>query len=497
MAFPTPPIAPVRNPEIKFTKLFINNEFVDSVSGKTFPTINPVNGEKIADVQEGDKADVDKAVAAAQKALEFGSPWQKMDASQRGRLLNKLANLIDRDCGYLASLECVDNGKPYAAAFFVDTQGSNTLRYYAGWADKITGQTIPVDGNYLCYTKHEPVGVCGSIIPWNFPIPMLLWKIAPALACGNSVIVKPAEQTPLTALYIASLVKEAGFPPGVVNIIPGYGPTAGAAISSHPDINKVAFTGSAEVGRIVMEAAAKSNLKRVTLELGGKSPSVIFADTNLDVAVEQAHQALFFNNGQVCAAGSRTYVQEPIYDEFVKRSAERAKHKKVGDPFEHSSELGPVVDEDQFHKVLSLIDSGIKEGAKLQCGGKRLGEKGYFIQPTVFSDVTEDMRIGKEEIFGPVQQIIKFKTLEEAIERANKTDYGLAAAIFTENINTMLAFTSRVKAGTIWVNDYNIVRDQAPFGGFKQSGFGRELGSYALHEYTEVKTVFVKTPAKM
>ncbi|KAL3865715.1 hypothetical protein ACJMK2_043077 [Sinanodonta woodiana] len=467
---------PIRNPEIKYTQIFIDNDFINSESGKTFPTLNPTTGEKITDVQEGDKADIDKAVKAAYRAFEHDSTWRQMDASKRGYLLSRLADLIERDRLYIASLETLDNGKPFKNAFHGDLDMCiRTFRYYSGWADKVCGKTIPVDGTFFCYTKHEPVGICGQIIPWNFPIMMAAWKLAPALACGNVVILKPAEQTPLTALYLASLIKEAGFPPGVVNVIPGYGPTAGAAISSHPDINKVAFTGSTEVGKLIMEAAAKSNLKRVTLELGGKSPNVIFADANLDVAVEWSHQALFFNMGQCCTAGSRTYVQEEIYDNFVQKSVQRAKARTVGDPFNPSNESGPQVDEEQFNKILSLIESGKKEGAKLECGGQKIGNKGFFIQPTVFSDVTENMRIGREEIFGPVQQIIKFKTIEEVIQRANKTEYGLAAAIFTQNIDHALTFSSRVRAGTVWVNAYNVLSPCAPFGGFKLSGFGREL----------------------
>lgn len=497
MAFPPPPPA-IKNPEIKYTQLFINNEWVNSVSGKTFPTINPATAKKICDVQEGDKADVDKAVAAAKKAFEYGSEWRNMDASKRGVLLNKLADLMERDRLYLASLETLDNGKPFSAAFFMDLSATiNSLKYYAGWPDKIQGKTIPVDGTFLCHTRHEPVGVCGQIIPWNFPLAMMAWKIGPALACGCTIVLKPAEQTPLTALYVASLIKEAGFPPGVVNIVPGYGPTAGAAITSHPDINKVAFTGSTEVGKIIMEGAAKSNLKRVTLELGGKSPNVIYKDADLDYAVEWSHQALFFNMGQCCTAGSRTYVHEDIYDEFVKKSVARAQAKTVGDPYDPKIESGPQIDDEQFNKILSLIESGKQDGAKLECGGARMGSEGYFIQPTVFSGVTEKMRIGREEIFGPVQQIIKFKDLDEVIERANDTTYGLAAAIFTTSLDVANQFYSRVKAGTVWVNAYNILSPAAPFGGFKMSGIGRELGEYGLSQYTEVKTVFIKTPTKL
>lgn len=497
MAFPAPPPA-IKNPEIKYTQIFINNEYVNSVSGKTFPTINPATGQKICDVQEGDKADVDKAVAAAQKAFEDGSEWRTMDASKRGILLNKLADLIDRDRVLLATLETLDNGKPYAASFYVDLPGaSKYIRYFAGWPDKIQGKTIPVDGNFQCHTRHEPVGVCGQILPWNFPLAIMAGKIGPAVACGCTCVIKPAEQTPLTALYMGSLIKEAGFPPGVINIVPGYGPTAGAAISSHPDVNKVAFTGSTEVGKLIMEAAAKSNLKRITLELGGKSPNVIYKDVDLDYAVENAHQALFFNMGQVCTAGSRTYVHEDIYDEFVKRSVARAKAKTVGDPFDVKNESGPQVDDEQFKKILSMIESGKQEGAKLECGGARQGSEGYFIEPTVFSGVTEKMRIGREEIFGPVQQIIKFKDLDEVIKRANDTTYGLAAAIFTKSLDVANEFYSRVKAGTVWVNAYNAGGPSAPFGGFKMSGIGREFGEYGLAQYTEVKTVIVKTLTKL
>lgn len=497
MNLPAPP-PHVSDLEVKFTQVFINNEWVDAASGKTFPTINPATGKKICDVQEGDKADVDKAVAAAEKAFEFGSPWQKMDARQRGVLLNKMADLVDRDRVYLASLETLDNGKPYKDAFYIDFTGVvNTLRYCAGWADKIQGRTIPVDGSYLCYTRREPIGVCGQIVPWNFPALMFIWKIGPALATGNTVVVKPAEQTPLTALYLAQLSKEAGFPPGVVNVVPGYGPTAGAAISSHPRINKVAFTGSTEVGKLIMEAAAKSNLKRVTLELGGKSPLVICKDADLDYAVEYSHQAVFFNMGQVCTSGSRTYVQEDIYDEYVKKAVARAKAKTVGNPFDGKFESGPQVDKDQFNKILEMIESGKKDGAKLECGGAKIDGDGYFIQPTVFTGVNESMRIGKEEIFGPVQNIIKFKTLEEVITRANDTEYGLAAAVFTKDLDIAMEFSSRVRAGTVWINCYNANSGQAPFGGFKMSGIGRELGEYGMEHYTENKTVVIRTPNKL
>ncbi|XP_026470148.1 retinal dehydrogenase 2-like [Ctenocephalides felis] len=484
-------------PEIKYTKLFINNEFVDSVSGKVFPTINPATCEKIIDVSEADKADVDLAVAAARKAFHQNSEWRTMDASARGKLIYKLANLIERDIEYLSNLESLDNGKPYGDSVFDMNCAIDTFKYYAGWCDKIHGNTIPSDFGLTSFTFRQPVGVVGQIIPWNYPILMISWKWGPALAAGCTIVLKPAEQTPLTALYLAALTKEAGFPAGVINILPGYGPTAGAAIAEHPDINKVAFTGSTEVGRKVMAAAASSNLKRVSLELGGKSPLVIFDDADVDEAVQIAHGAIFANHGQNCCAGSRTFVQDGIYDKFVKKATELAAAKKLGDPFGKDVEQGPQVDQEMFNKVLELIESGKKEGATLQTGGERFGDKGYFVKPTVFSDVSDDMRIAKEEIFGPVQSILRFKSLDELIERANNTHYGLAAGIITKDINKALLFAKSVDAGSVWINCYDAVVPQAPFGGFKQSGTGRELGEDSLKEYLEVKTVTIKVPATM
>uniref|UniRef100_A0A8D8URZ9 Aldehyde dehydrogenase, mitochondrial n=1 Tax=Cacopsylla melanoneura TaxID=428564 RepID=A0A8D8URZ9_9HEMI len=487
---------PIVKPKIEHTQLFINNEFVNSQSGKVFETINPANGEVITEVQQGSKADVDRAVSAAQAAFKFNSPWRRMDASHRGRLLYKLADLIERDAIHLASLETLDNGKPYNMSFSVDVEYSiRTLRYFAGFADKIHGKTIPINGDFFSYTRHEPVGVCGQIIPWNFPLLMLAWKIAPALATGNTIVLKPAEQTPLTALAIARLVAEAGFPPGVLNIVPGYG-DAGAALVNHPGVDKVAFTGSTEVGKLVQQGSGASNLKRVTLELGGKSPNIIFDDADMEAAVEGAHQALFFNMGQCCCAGSRTFVQDTIYDEFVARSGERAKQRTVGDPFDEKVEQGPQIDKEQMDKILSFIESGKSQGAHLVAGGGRAGDKGYFVQPTVFANVRDDMKIAREEIFGPVQQLIRFSSIEEVIERANNTDYGLAAAVFTKDLDKTNYVTQGLRAGTVWVNCYNVLEIQAPFGGFKQSGFGREMSEYGLSQYTEVKSVIVKIPAK-
>ncbi|XP_025857334.1 aldehyde dehydrogenase 1A1 [Vulpes vulpes] len=495
-AMPDLPV-PLTNLTYKYTKIFINNEWHNSVSGKKFPVFNPATEEKICEVEEGDKEDIDKAVKAARQAFQIGSPWRTMNASERGRLIYKLADLIERDRLLLATMESINGGKLFSNSYTLDLGGCvATLRYCAGWADKIHGRTIPVDGNFFGYTRHEPIGVCGQIIPWNFPLFMFIWKIGPALCCGNTVVVKPAEQTPLTALHVASLIQEAGFPPGVVNIVPGYGPTAGAAISSHMDIDKVAFTGSTEVGKMIKEAAGKSNLKRVTLELGGKSPFIVFADSDLDSAVEVAHQALFYHQGQCCIAASRLFVEESIYDEFVRRSVERAKKYVLGNPLTPGVSQGPQIDKKQYEKILDLIESGKKEGAKLECGGGPWGNKGFFIQPTVFSNVTDEMRIAKEEIFGPVQQIMKFKSLDDVIKRANNTHYGLSAGIFTKDIDKAVTVSSALQAGTVWVNCYSVVSPQCPFGGFKMSGNGRELGEYGLQEYTEVKMVTMKISQK-
>jgi aldehyde dehydrogenase (NAD+) len=477
---------------ISATKLLIDNRWIPSESGRTFATVNPSTGEEICQISESDAADVDRAVKAARAAFEHG-PWRKMPASERGRLIFRLADLIEKHADELAGLEALDNGKPFGVAKAVDVAATaGCFRYFAGWADKVHGKTIPIDGEYFCYTRHEPVGVVGQIIPWNFPMLMLAWKLAPALATGNTVVMKPAEQTPLSALRIGELIVEAGFPAGVVNLLPGYGPTAGAAIARHMDVDKVAFTGSTEVGHLIMEAAAKSNLKRVTLELGGKSPNIVFADTNLDEAVEGAHFGLFFNHGQCCCAGSRVFVEEKIYDQFVEKSGARARKRKVGDPFDPTTEQGPQVDQAQFDKIMGFIESGQSEGAKLVCGGSRVGDRGYFIEPTVFADVQDDMMIAREEIFGPVMSIIPFKGIDEVVTRANRTEYGLAAAVWTRDIGKAHAVANSVRAGTVWVNCYNVLDTRAPFGGFKQSGIGRELGEYGLQQYTEVKTVTVK-----
>ncbi len=477
--------------DVRATQLFINNEWVDAASGRTFPTVNPATGDPLAHVAEANEEDVDRAVRAAREAFERG-PWARMSAADRGRLLHRLADLIEENYDELAMLESLDNGKTVAVAKAADLPlVLRCYRYYAGWADKIHGKTIPVEGPFFTYTRHEPVGVCGQIIPWNFPLLMQAWKLGPALACGCTVVLKPAEQTPLTALRVGELIEEAGFPPGVVNILPGYGETAGAPIARHMDVDKVAFTGSTEVGREIMAEAAKSNLKEISLELGGKSPNIVFADADMDQAVDGGHFGLFFNHGQCCNAGSRLFVEESIYDDFVQRAVERAKRIKVGDPFDDSVEQGPQIDQQQYDKILGYIESGKQEGAKLLCGGNRLGDRGYFVEPTVFADVHDEMKIAREEIFGPVMSIMKFKDMDELKERANKTIYGLAAGVWTKDISKAHAIANSVKAGTVWVNCYHKFDAAAPFGGYKQSGIGRELGEYALDLYTEVKTVTV------
>lgn len=368
------------------------------------------------------------------------------------------------------------------------------LRYFAGWADKNHGKVIPMDGEFFTYTRHEPIGVCGQIIPWNFPILMAAWKLGPALATGNTIVLKPAEQTPLSALYIAQLTREAGFPDGVVNVLPGYGQT-GACLVKHNDVDKIAFTGSTEIGKLIQSSSAET-LKRTTLELGGKSPNIILADADMDHAVETSHFGLFFNMGQCCCAGSRTFVEDKIYDEFVERSAERAKRRTFGNPFELSTEQGPQIDEIQQKKILSLIETGKKQGAKLVAGGKQPDMKGYYVEPTVFADVSDDMTIAREEIFGPVQQIIRFKKLDEVIERANNTDFGLAAAVFSKDLDKVNYVVQGLRAGTVWVNAYNVLAAQAPFGGYKMSGHGRENSEYGLQNYTEVKCVITRIPQK-
>ncbi|KAJ7295191.1 hypothetical protein O6H91_10G002000 [Diphasiastrum complanatum] len=474
---------------VKYTKLFIDGQFVDAVSGKTFETLDPRNGELIANVAEADKEDVDIAVQVARKAFDEG-PWPRLSGYERGRILFKFADLLEQHADELAALETLDNGKPVQLARFVDVAESIKLvRVYAGYADKISGRTVRMSSSYQGHTLLEPIGVVGQIIPWNFPLVMVAMKVGPALACGNTVILKPAEQTPLTALYAAQLAKEAGLPPGVLNVLPGFGPTAGAAIANHNGIDKVAFTGSTEVGREVMIAAAKSNLKPVSLELGGKSPLIILDDADLDLAVTLSHLALFFNQGQVCCAGSRIFVQEGLYNTFLERITELAKKRVIGDPFQGGVDHGPLIDQIQLERVVSYIESGKKEGANLVIGGSQIGSKGYYLEPTIFADVQDNMKIAEEEIFGPVMSILKFKSLEEIVQRANNTRYGLAAGIVTKNIDVASRLSRSIRAGTIWINCYHVLDPSLPFGGYKMSGIGRENGEYALQNYLQVKAV--------
>ena len=469
-------------------QILIGDEWRPAVSGKTFKTINPATEELICEVAEGDKEDIDLAVHAARAAFESG-PWSKMDGRDRGRLMLKLADLMEQNLEELAALETLDNGKPINDARNADVPlVIDCLRYYAGWADKITGDTVPVRGDYFCYTRREPIGVCGQIIPWNFPILMVAWKWGPALATGNTIVMKPAEQTPLTCLRLGELALEAGFPPGVINIVPGYGPTAGGAIVDHHMVDKVAFTGSTEVGQLIMRNAAKT-LKRITLELGGKSPNIIFADADLEAAIAGAELGLFFNQGQCCCAGSRVFVEDSIHEEFVERVVARASQRVLGNPFDNETTQGPQVDETQFNSILKYIEAGQSEGAICATGGHRRGGRGFFIEPTVFTNVQDDMKIAQEEIFGPVMSILKFSDLNEVTQRANNSRYGLAAAVWTTDVAKAHQVAHAMRAGTVWVNCYDVFDAAAPFGGYKSSGLGRELGEAGLANYTELKTV--------
>jgi phenylacetaldehyde dehydrogenase len=475
-------------------KILINGKWVEAASGKTFATYNPATGEVLARVAEGDREDIDRAVKAARNAFETGR-WSQLTASERGRVIWKLADLLEENLEEFAELESLDNGKPLKIARAADVPLTVDLfRYFAGWATKIEGNTIPISvpyapgAKFLAYTLREPVGVVGQIIPWNFPLLMAAWKLGPALATGNTVVLKPAEQTPLTALRLGELIQEAGIPDGVVNIVPGYGETAGAALAAHPGVDKVAFTGSTEVGKLILQAAA-GNLKKVSLELGGKSPNVVFADVDLDAAIAGAAGAIFFNHGQCCCAGSRLYVENKVFDQVVEGVAQHAEKINVGSGQDESTDMGPLVSAEQLNRVCGYLESGFSEGAKAVVGGGRHGDKGYFVKPTVLVNTNEKMKVVQEEIFGPVVTAIPFSDPAEVLAQANDSVYGLAAGIWTRDIQKAHRLASQLRAGTVWINCYNIFDAALPFGGYKQSGWGREMGHEVLEQYTEVKAV--------
>ncbi len=478
-------------------RMLINGQWVNAESGQTFPTYNPATGEIICEVAAGDKADIDRAVVAARAAFESG-PWRSMTPSDRGKLLWKLADLLEKNLEEFACLESLDNGKPLTVARVADVPlAVDLFRYMAGWATKILGHTIPISvpyapgAKFFAYTRREPIGVVGQIIPWNFPLLMAAWKLGPALATGCTVVLKPAEQTPLSALRLGDLIQEAGIPDGVVNIVTGLGETAGAALAAHPGVEKIAFTGSTEVGKLIVKAAAH-DLKKVSLELGGKSPNIVFEDADLDMAIPGAASAIFFNHGQCCCAGSRLYVQKKHFDKVVEGVAEAARKIKVGPGDKPDTEMGPLVSQEQLSRVMGYLQSGQAEGAKPVVGGQRAGDRGYFVQPTVLVNAKPGMKVMEEEIFGPVVCAVPFKEVDEVLTASNNNTYGLAAAVWTRDISKAHRIASELRAGTVWINCFNIFDAALPFGGYKQSGWGREMGAEVLELYTETKAVCVQ-----
>jgi len=476
-------------------KMLIDGKWVESASGKTFETPNPATGEVLARIAEGDAEDIDRAVRAARRTFDEGT-WARLRPADRERILLRIADLIEQHADELAQLETLDNGKPFTESRYVDIPAAAaTFRYYAGWVTKIYGETNPSDAAFFNYTLREPVGVCGQIIPWNFPLLMAAWKLAPLLACGNTSVLKPAEQTPLTALRLGELLLEAGVPPGVVNIVPGFGETAGRALVRHPMVDKIAFTGSTDVGKEIHRETA-ATLKRVSLELGGKSPNIVFSDADTDAAVQGALLGVFFCAGQVCCAGTRLFVEQKMHDEFADKVARSAGGMKQGNPFDPETRVGPLVSREQLERVTGYLAAGKKEGAKVLVGGERNTakglENGYYVKPTVFTGVNNDMKIAREEIFGPVVSVIPFKDENDAVLQGNDTQYGLAAGVWTRDVSKAHRVARALRAGTVWVNCYNVFDATAPFGGYKESGYGRELGKYALDLYTQVKSVWLQ-----
>ena len=475
--------------------LLVDGQRKEASNGKIFETFNPATGETIARVAEATAQDVDAAVKSARKALE--GPWSKLSPAERERLLNKLADLVEAHAEELAQLETLNNGKTIRESKNGDLPlAVSLLRYFAGWPTKIHGETIPVSvpyypgAKFLHYTVREPIGVVGAIIPWNFPLLMAVERLAPVLACGNALVLKPAEQTPLSALRLGELALEAGIPPGVVNVVPGDGPSAGAALAAHPDVDKITFTGSTEVGREIVKASA-GNLKKLSLELGGKSPNIVFADADLDAAAKGMFMGIFYNQGQCCSAGSRVFVEKSKFDELVGALVERAKTVRQGPGLDPKIQMGPLVSKEQKERVLGYVAAGKREGAKLLCGGEELPGGGYFVKPTVFSDVRDSMKIAREEIFGPVLTVMPFESADEVVTRANSTDYGLVAGVWTKDVKKAHMMAQSLKAGTVWINCYHFVDAAAPWGGYKQSGYGREKSQYAVDLYTQLKSVWV------
>ena len=475
-------------------RLYIGGEWVDAEEGATFDSFNPATGEVIASVAEAREADIDRAVSAARTAAAPDSDWRRMDAIDRGEMVAKLGRAIEARAESLVALETMDNGKPLREAQIDIATAADSFRYYSGWASKLEGETIPVRGRVLNYTLREPVGVVGAIIPWNFPLVMASWKVAPALACGNAVILKPAEQTPLTALELAALADEIGLPPGVLNVVPGFGQTAGAALVAHEGVDKIAFTGSTEVGKRIMRDGSDT-LKKVSLELGGKSPNIVFEDADLDAAVRGAFNGIFYNSGQCCTAGSRLLVQRSIHDQFMEKLVERVGRLEPGDSLEPKRRYGPVISQEQLDRVMGYIEKGREEGATVLTGGGRAGGdaagNGYWLEPTIFDGVDPSSTIAREEIFGPVLATLTFDDEDHAVQLANDTIYGLAAALWTSDVKRAHRVASRIQAGTVWINTYHPLDAASPFGGYKQSGYGRELGRHALELYTQVKSVWV------